>query len=269
MNPVELYSKIKELLEKRVSFAVATVIKSLGSTPRKTGAKMIILPNGEVIDTIGGGTLEALVIKEALAALAEGKSKVCDFDLFPGGKNPSGQLCGGQMKVFIEVFEKPAKLLIFGAGHVGYFLARLAVDLDFKMAVIDPRQEFLTPERFPKAELILTDFAYKNNFPKIDSSSWVVIVNHKQELDEKVLHKVLNSKACYIGMIGSRRKITEFKKKLGKHFARKLLEKIYSPIGLDLGGDSPAEIAISILAQIIQLKNEKCFDSNPWSRRIG
>ncbi len=261
MNSVEFYSKIKELLEKRVCFAVATVIKSVGSTPRKTGAKMIILPNGDVIDTIGGGTLEALVIKEALTGLREGKSKVCDFDLFPGGKNPSGQLCGGQMKVFIEVFEKPAKLLIFGAGHIGYFLARLAADLDFKVVVIDPRKEFLTGERFSRAELILTDFAYKKHFPIIDSSSWVVIVNHKQELDEKVLHKVLKSKARYIGMIGSRRKITEFKKKLGKHFAPKMLEKIHSPIGLDLGGDSPAEIALSILAQIIQLKNKWLL---PW-----
>lgn len=257
MNSVEFYSKIKELLEQRVSFAVATIIKSVGSTPRKTRAKMIILPNGDVIDSIGGGTLEALVTKESLSALTEGKSKVCDFDLFPGGKNPSGQLCGGQMKVFIEVFEKPDQLLIFGAGHIGYFLARLAADLDFKVVVIDPRQEFLTAERFPKAELLLTDFDYKKNFPKIDSSSWVVIVNHKQELDEEVLRKVLKSKASYIGMIGSRRKITEFKKKLGKHFVPKLLEKIYSPIGLDLGGDSPAEIAVSILAQIIQLKNKK------------
>ncbi|EQB63323.1 MAG: hypothetical protein RBG1_1C00001G0902 [candidate division Zixibacteria bacterium RBG-1] len=257
MNPVEFYSKIKELLEQRVSFAVATVIKSVGSTPRKTNAKMIILANGEIIDSIGGGTLEALVIKEALTALSEGKSKVCDFDLFPGGRNPSGQLCGGQMSVFIEVFEKPAQLLIFGAGHIGYYLARLAVDLDFKVVVIDTRQEYLTPERFPKGELVLADSEYKKHFPKIDSSSWVVIVNHNQELDEKVLRKVLNSKAGYIGMIGSRRKVKEFKKKLEKNFEPKILEKIYAPIGLDLGGDLPAEIAISILAQIIQLKNKK------------
>ena len=257
MNPVEFYSKIKELLEQRVSFAVATVIKSVGSTPRKTNAKMIILANGEIIDSIGGGTLEALVIKEALTALAEGKSKVCKFDLFPGGKNPSGQLCGGQMSVFIEVFEKPAQLLIFGAGHIGYYLARLVGNLDFKVTVIDSRKEFLTKERFPNTELILADSDYKKNSPKIDSSSWVVIVNHNQELDEKVLRKVLNSKAGYIGMIGSRRKVKEFKKKLEKNFEPKILEKIYAPIGLDLGGDLPAEIAISILAQIIQLKNKK------------
>src|SRR3989337_191062 len=163
MNPVEFYSKIKELLEQRVSFAVATVIKSVGSTPRKTNAKMIIFSNGEIIDSIGGGPFEALVIKEALSALEQGKSKVCDFDLFPGGKNPSGQLCGGQMKVFIEVFEKPAQLLIFGAGHIGYYLARFASDLGFKVTVIDTRPEFLTPERFPKSEIILTDPEFEKN----------------------------------------------------------------------------------------------------------
>ncbi len=268
MGTEELLSKMAELARGGTPFVVATVVRTAGSTPRGTGAKMLVLADGSTVGTVGGGTLEHEVTKDALLALATGESVLNEYKLRQPGADPAagadssagaheertlGMLCGGDAEVFLEVYGQSNQLLIIGAGHIGQKLAELGKALDFRVTVLDQRAEMVTRERFPGAdELICAPPSDVARRVSIGPGMAIVIVTHGHVHDKAALAAVLASPAAYIGMIGSKSKVRAVMGELRAEGADPaLLERVHAPVGLDLGGQRPAEIALSILAQIV------------------
>jgi xanthine dehydrogenase accessory factor len=253
-----VYEVALEALRRGESAAVATVIEAKGSTPRDTSAKMLIYADGRTVGTIGGGALEARVIEEAQAAIAEGQSRELDYSLVDEERGDPG-ICGGGMRLFVEVLSARPTLLIMGGGHVGQAVAEVGAPLGYRIAVLDERPEMVTPERFPQAEMLLTGDCVQQvkDFP-FTEHTYVVMVTAHHTQDEEVLAVLGDRPFAYIGLIGSRRRSTmtfERARELGA--PESLLERIHTPIGLDIGAETPREIAISILAEIIAVQRGK------------
>lgn len=255
-----IFEKLTELLKQNKTAALATLTQVDGSSPGKEGFMMLILEDGKTIGTIGGGNVENIVIKLAKNCLKNLESKKISFDLSEGGG--TGMSCGGKNEVFIKVFFSKPKLLVVGGGHIAMELYKLSQTLNFTISIFDNRPEFCNTERFPNAsELFAGDVAENlKNYP-IDENCYIVIVTHGHIYDEVSLRAVIKSKAAYIGMIGSKKKVPlVFNKLLNEGISKQLIKKVYSPIGLKLGGGSPAEIALSIMSEILLIKNKGNFE---------
>jgi xanthine dehydrogenase accessory factor len=244
--------------------AVATIVTSRGSTPRKVGSKMIVQPNGAIDFTLGGGPFEALVIEDAKEALAEAEPRLRAYRFLPVGENATGMTCGGEVEVFIDVHIQAARVVVFGGGHIAKPLARLAKETGFRVAVIDDRAEFAefaSPDRFPEAdEVVHADGGYvRTDFP-IEESDFVVIVTRCHQTDEACLRHVLDDDRvpAYLGVVASRRKAKVLLAKLVQDgYPRERLESVRSPVGLDIGAETPDEIAVSILGEVIATSRER------------
>ncbi len=238
--------------------AVATVVWARGSTPRKAGARMIVQADGGIDFTIGGGPFEALVIEDAKEALRTGVGGLKAYRFLPVGENATGMTCGGEVEVFLEVHRRPPRVVVFGGGHVALPLARLAKDTGFRVAVIDDRAEFASPERFPFAdEVVHAQSGYVRTDVPLDEDDRVVIVTRCHETDEACLRRVLDEdrRVAYVGVVASRRKAkVMFAKLLREGYAKERLEGVRAPIGLDLGAETPEEIAVAIVAEILALR---------------
>ena len=246
---MEIVKKISQLKEENKPFAVATVVDVVGSTPQRVGSKMIVLGDGSIFGTVGGGKIEFEVIKEARNLLRFGQSGLKEFVL---RQKSLGMLCGGKMKIFIETIKPKRRLIIVGAGHIGLALYQLAQILDFDVVVIDNRKEFANKKRFPQAIIKVGRPQIILKKLNIDKNTFIAIATHNHTSDYVSLKAVINSPAFYIGMIGSRNKVAQtFKILLHAGIPKTQINKVHSPIGLDLGGDSPQEIALSILSEII------------------
>lgn len=271
-----IYEEIVKSLREGKKVAIATVISVKGSAPREEGAKMLIRSDGTILGSVGGGPLEAIVLKEAIQVIAEGKAKTVHFDLT--GARPEEGICGGVADVFIEPIATPPTMYVFGGGHIGLPLARMGKMCGFRIVVIDDRPEFANPERFPEAdEIYVRDYA--NGFPElmVDGASYIAIITRCHETDEVVLDWAVTTEANYIGMIGSRKKKkTVFSHLQSRGVPQKVLDKVHTPIGVDIRAETPEEIAVSILGQIIQVKREtegtqqRAHDlgDNPGSGRV-
>jgi xanthine dehydrogenase accessory factor len=170
------------------------------------------------------------------------------------GKNPDDMICGGVATVYIEAVIPQPVIYIMGAGHIGSSLAKLAKMLNYRVVVCDNRSDYANSERFPDANEIMAN-EYDQIFPllSVGLSACIVIVTHKHAHDQVVLQWALGTKAKYIGMIGSKKKKEQvFNNLIAAGFLQEDIERVHSPIGLDIGAETPAEIAISIMAQIIQ-----------------
>lgn len=257
MTSQELYKKMAELAAEGKAFVVATVVESFGSTPRKAGAKMIVLEDGTTIDTVGGGKVERQVIEDALDALKRGQSRTVKYELRTSGQHAIGMVCGGETTVFLEVNKPALTLVVAGAGHIAQKLAPMAKLLDFRVVVVDNRPEFANAETLPAAdEVICGHPAQLAELVTLDHNSYVVIVTHGHLHDKDTLESVLSADVAYVGMIGSRSKVRFVLEQLLEEGADpERLARVHSPIGLDLGGNAPAEIAVSILAEIIALQH--------------
>jgi len=257
---LEILKEVLKRVEQGETVALVTVIETQGSTPREAGAKMLVGKEGLLAGTIGGGVTEARVIKEAKEALKEGKGRLLDYSLTKEeAALGEGAICGGEMKVFIDILLPPEEILIFGAGHISIYVAKLAKMVGFKVTVIDDRKEFAHPDRFPEADEILVEDIEKalTNF-KITPSTYIIIVTRGHLKDEEVLASVIKSPAAYLGMIGSRNKnavIFEHLEEQG--ITTEELKRVHAPIGIDIGAQTPAEIAVSIIAEIIQVRRRK------------
>lgn len=255
MPNIAVLEKTVELMKDGKEVALVTVISASGSTPRGAGTKMLISEDGSLYGTIGGGSLEGRVIDISKEALKKGESLRLNLSL---DKEDLKMECGGAVQVFIDVHKTRPKLLIAGGGHVSLAIYKIASILDFHIAIFEDREELLTKERFPLAtELILGDI--KENLGKypIDENTHIVIVTRGHEYDEESLESVIESSAKYIGVMGSKRKVETMMKNLqGKGLTDDLLSKVYTPIGLNLGGETPEEVAMSILSEILLVKND-------------
>jgi xanthine dehydrogenase accessory factor len=239
-----------EAIRRGERVAFATVVREQGSTPRAAGTKMLVFRDGTTRGTIGGGEMEQRVIEEARAALESGQPRLVPYAF--GGRG-EGEAWAGQNEVFIEVAGPSAELLIVGAGHVGQAVAELGAFLGMDCVVFDQRPECASPENFPRArQIIVGEPALELGRYAITNQSYIVIVSPSHEQDAKALAAVIRSPAAYIGLIGSRRKIArvvEMMKTQG--VAQELLDRVCAPIGLGIGAETPQEIAVSILGQII------------------
>jgi xanthine dehydrogenase accessory factor len=268
MNAADFYSKMAELEESRTPFVLATVVKTDGSTPRGPGTKMLVMADGSTIETIGGGALEQQIVQDSLAALSSGVSRIVEYDLSEAGENAVGAACGGGASVFLDVHTAGRTLLIVGAGHVGLKLVSLAKMLDFRVVVLDPREEMLTVERLPEADLLVCgEPARTAELVPIGPSTCVVLVTHGHLHDEEALRSVIESPALYIGMIGSKAKVRgNFATLEREGVSPALLARVHAPIGLDIGAETPAELALCIMAEIIAVQRGRIPTITEMSR---
>ncbi len=252
-----LIKALGEAIDGGKNAAFVTVISVDGSTPREAGAKMLVFEDASIEGTVGGGALEALVIKQAAACIKKGVGGKFVFDLKPGGN--TGMICMGRAEVFIDVYKSPLKILILGAGHVGVKIAQAAGLAGYPCKVADDRGEFANKERFPDASGIIVETPHKAvSGAGVDENTYVVIVTRGHALDRECLEAAMKTKAAYIGMIGSADKVREIFRLAAKKKLYPLRDpRVYSPIGLNLGGKTPGEIAVSVLAQIVMLHYKK------------
>jgi xanthine dehydrogenase accessory factor len=251
----EIYQEILRLRANGESAALATVIRTKGSTPGKPLFRMLIYSDSQILGTVGGGTFEAKVISEALKVISSQKPKIINFNFFESEDTIIDEqpICGGKMEAFIEpIIVKPA-LYIMGAGHVGFAIAKIGKIAGFRVIVVDDREEFANRERFSFVdEIILLDFNRIADEIKVNQSSYIVIVTRGHLYDKIVLKAFIRGQVGYLGMIGSKIKVNEiFQRLLDEGIDKELLERVHAPIGLDIGSKTPAEIAVSIMAEII------------------
>jgi len=268
-----LFEGITQALREGRPVALATVVQARGSTPREAGAKMVVFADGTILGTVGGGAMEAQVIAAAREALAAGESRLLHFTLREGADEGSEEpgICGGDADVFIDVMLPQPTLLIAGAGHIAVPLARLGDILGFRVVVVDDRADFATPERFPTAgQLRVGDIATELSKVDINNQTYVVIITRGHAYDEAALRAVVNSPAAYIGMIGSRRKVaTVFSHLREAGVSEEALARVHAPIGLDIGAETPEEIAVSIAAEIILVRRGGSGRTMREARGVG
>ncbi|SET46924.1 xanthine dehydrogenase accessory factor [Natronincola peptidivorans] len=256
----KLLDVLREEVKENRKAALVTVTKAMGSTPRKTGSMMVVFQNGRTYGTIGGGKFEIAAIHAAVKSLEEGKSGSFHFQL----NDEVGSLqmqCGGEADVFIKVFVPNHKLMLVGGGHIALSLYELGKKLGFFTVVFEDREEYANKARFPDVdEIQLGNIEEKlQNYP-IDETCYIVIVTRGHQADESALKSVIHSNAAYIGMIGSKNKTAYILDNLRKEgIPQDTIDKLYAPIGLGLGGETPEEIALSILAEILLVKNNGRF----------
>jgi xanthine dehydrogenase accessory factor len=254
---MSVFQKIEELRQKNIPAALVTVIKTSGSVPREVGAKMIVQFDGQIHGTIGGSSVEALVIKEAQDAIKAGQPQTVTHTLSDEAHNDTGMVCGGTMDFFIEPIQNPERVYIFGGGHVGFQVASLAKKVGFDYIVVDDRAEFASAERFPDASnLVVANPGTVAENLAVTTNDYIVIVTPAHKDDYNVLRGVIRKPARYIGMIGSstKRKQIYHKLRTTDGIPDDLLNKIHSPIGIDIGSETPEEIAVSIVAELIQVR---------------
>jgi xanthine dehydrogenase accessory factor len=219
---------------------------------------MLVTADGKIKGTIGGGAIEHQAYQEALKMIDGNESKLAHYELTNADASKEGMTCGGIVDVFLEPIKPLPSLIIFGGGHISFFLARIGKMVDFRVTIIDDRPEFANPERFPEAdETICEDLATVMNKLEINSSSYIVIVTRGHQNDEQVLQWAAKTNAGYIGMIGSKRKIkTSYAYLKTKGITQEQLDRVHSPIGLAIGAETPEEIAVAIMAEIIQIRRQ-------------
>lgn len=239
--------------------ALATVVASRGSTPRASGAKMLVYPDGRIEGTVGGGEMERQVIEAAKAAIQSRRSQMLHYTYNEADSNGVG-ICGGENDVYIEVIAPPLELLIVGAGHVGLAVSRLAYFTGLDSVIFDNRPEYANAVRFPHARQIIAteDLAGELSRYEIGPRTYILIATRGHQDDAAALAAVLSSPAAYIGMIGSRRKGLKVREALLQQgFTPEQLDRVHSPVGLDIGAETPEEIAIAILGEIISVMKKQ------------
>ncbi|NPV76774.1 MAG: XdhC family protein [Anaerolineae bacterium] len=249
-----IYAEMADIERKGDAAALCTIIEAKGSAPRHVGSKMIVFPDGRIIGSVGGGLMESRVIEEAMAALSDGKTRVLEYRLVDPSKGDVG-ICGGQVEVYIEPLLPKPQVVIIGGGHVGKAVAHLAHWLGFRVAVSDDRPEFCSPEAVPDAdEFYPVKMEELPKHLKITSRSYLVLTTRGKDIDVPGVPALLDTPAAFIGIIGSKRRwIFARKAMLENGVPEEKLNRIYSPIGLDIHAETPEEIAVSIMAEIIML----------------
>jgi xanthine dehydrogenase accessory factor len=252
-----IYQALSELEKNDNSAALCTVVKSEGSTPRHVGSKMLVYPDGKFIGTVGGGELESRVIRAALVSLTNGSTQTLSYTMADPSRGDPG-VCGGTVEVFVEPILPPATIVVIGAGHVGKAVVHLAKWLGFRVAVSDDRPEFCNPEAVPGADAYYpVPMAELPGQLDINRRTYIVITSRGSGIDVQGLPGLLDSEAAYIGVIGSRRRWLTTAKALKENgIPERKLKRVISPMGLELNAETPEEIAVSILAEVLMLRDQ-------------
>jgi xanthine dehydrogenase accessory factor len=266
MSDELIYQAILDARREGRPAALATVIRSRGSVPRHETSKMLVFADGQMMGTVGGGELESHTIKAGQEVIQSGQARLESYSLVGPTEDAVG-VCGGEVEVFVEPILPPPTVLVLGCGHVGVAVAHLAKWLGFRVVVSDDREELCTPEHIPDADLYLPgEIAAVLSQTPVDSQTYVVAVTRGYPFDVAAVPILLETDAPYIGIIGSRRRwATAVKELKAIGIAEEALRNIYAPIGLYLGEETPEEIAVSIMSEIILLRNRD--DGGPARHR--
>ena len=237
------------------SVVLATIVKARGSVPRHAGTKMLIYADGRLTGTIGGGEMESRIIQEATTVMQAGQPHVYAYTLVEPKQGDPG-VCGGEVEIYLEPYMSPATFFIIGCGHVGRAVAHLAYWLGYQVVVTDDRPELVTPELIPNAHHYLPGSIEEALAAHpITNNCYIALLTRNVLIDRQIIPHLLETPAPYIGIIGSRRRWLETKKLLiadGYHEGQ--LTQFHSPIGLELNAETPEEIAVSILSEVIMLR---------------
>ncbi len=255
-----IFQKLIEVEENGENAALCIITKTKGSTPLKVGSKMIVLENGKIVGTIGGGSLEYQVIKDAINVIKNNAIRTVEYNLVQDLQ----MCCGGSLEIFIEPIMKKNKLIIFGAGHIGNQIANFAKDLDFQISIVDERAVIINS--------IQINNVTKYNIPhskflsslKFDCKTYIVICTHLHDYDREILAYCINKPNAYLGMIGSERKVLVTRKLFLKNniASNEELDKVDMPMGLNIGGENVSEIALSVVAKIVAVKNKVSINNS-------
>lgn len=250
-----LTSMSQHVVATRKSAALATVIATSGSVPQVLGARIALLQDGTTIGTIGGGAIELEVLDRLAKTLSGELSHSCELHL----THDLGMCCGGQMSFFIERIAPTARLVFFGAGHTAEPSAKVGTAADFDVLIVDDREDWNTAERFPTAERLLLDGDEALRCEKLclGEEDFVVICTHSHRLDEAILAQVARSRVAFIGLIGSQRKAIKIRERVLQRDPALDLSEVRCPVGLDLGAILPGEIAVAIVAELVQVRRKQ------------
>jgi xanthine dehydrogenase accessory factor len=253
---MDIYEELVRLRRAGESCALATIVEVRGSIPSYETAKLLVRADGSMAGTIGGGCVEAEVYSAAREVIRTGQSKRLNFTLNQNAASDNGLICGGELEVFIEPVAPQPCAYIFGAGHISKSLSAVATLVGFNTVVIDDRDTFANRARFPEAGQVVAG-EYEEIFPTlpVNASSFIVIVTRGHRDDMRVLRWALGTPACYVAMIGSRRKVISVVKELEKEgVAVEHPERLFAPMGLDIGAVTPEEIAVAVAAEMIAVR---------------
>ena len=255
MTDLELYEDMVRLTRRGEPFVLATVVAHGGSSPRKSGAKMLVRGDGSSLGTVGGGRIEQETMQAARAALADGEARTLEFVL----TEEHGYACGGSMSVFVEPQGRRPLLVMFGAGHVGRAVAGLAHGCGFRVVVVDERPDCAVPPLLPGAdEIICAPVSEAFGRLRLDRESFAVIATPGHLHDFAAVRGCLASEAGFIGLLGSRRKREALLQTLeDEGFDDAQRGRVITPVGLDIGAQTPEEIAVSIVGQLIATRSGK------------
>jgi xanthine dehydrogenase accessory factor len=270
---IEVLQAALDALQDGQRAALLTVVRALGSTPRHSGAKMLVRSDGSMVGTIGGGALEERSVIDAQQAIGTGRSVLRRYE-FSGKAEDSVGLCGGAVDVSIDVLIPAARLLIIGAGHIAQSLAAIAAVAGMDVMVVDDRPEWAARERFPTAKqihIVAYDRARETLAPipvKITPSTAILLATWGW--DEPALRQVIGSPAFYIGLVASRRKLKLIMESLSAHGVDPaLIDRVHAPAGLDLGSETPGEIALAIMAEILLIRNNASGQPLTAARKLA
>jgi xanthine dehydrogenase accessory factor len=252
---MDLFEEIVKMRRAGQRGALATIVHTNGSIPSYESSRMLVREDGSLAGTIGGGCVEAEVWAAAKEVMQKESPRKMVFNLNNEATYDNGLICGGTVEIFVEPILPQPLLYLFGGGHVSMALAKVAASAGFGIGVVDDREAFANLQRFPMAQEVFT--SYEEAFAKIqpNASSYLVIVTRGHKEDMRVLAWAVRTAARYVGMIGSKRKVLSVYKALEQEgYRAEEMERVYAPMGLDIGALSPEEIAISIVAELIAVR---------------
>ena len=255
----EVFGALAEALGRGEEVALVTITNSTGSTPQRVGAKMLVYADGRTVGTIGGGCYENDAFWKAREAIKARRPLTVKYELNDDFAQETGLVCGGQMEVFIEPVEAAPDVYVFGAGHVGQFVAEFAHEVGFRVHVIDDREKFASRERFAEGIDVVVEHipTWLENHP-LPPTAYGVIVTRGHTHDLDALRALVKSPLRYVGLIGSKAKVRRiFDALLEEGASADTLKPVHAPIGLDIGAITPQEIAVSIVAELIAVKHGK------------
>jgi len=267
---MDLYDEIVRLRRLGQKCAVATIVQVNGSIPSFESAKILVREDGSFMGTVGGGCVEAEVWNAAREVIETEKPRHLSFSLGQDAAYDEGLICGGQLNIFVEPVIPQPRAFIFGGGHVSKGISKIATLAGFSTSIIDNREAFANAERFPEAEATYAE-EYEDVFPKlpVNSSSYIIIVTRGHRDDMRVLRWAVNTQAKYIAMIGSKRKTISVVHELEKEgIPREAFDKVFAPMGLEIGAEMPEEIAISVVAEMIAVRRAPDTDWRQLSKSI-
>lgn len=267
---MDLYDEIVRLRASGQKCAIATIVQVNGSIPSYESAKMLVREDGSILGTVGGGCVEAEVWTAAREVIDTEKPKHLNFSLSQDAAYDEGLICGGQLNIFVEPVLPQPRAYIFGGGHVSKGISRIATLAGFSTVVIDDREAFANSERFPEATATYAE-EYEHVFGKlaINSTSYLIIVTRGHRDDMRVLRWAVGTPAKYIAMIGSKRKTISVVRELEREgIPREAFEKISAPMGLEIGAETPEEIAISVVAEMIAVRRAPASDWRQLSKSV-